>query len=441
MPTLTRPHVRVLASAVLALVAGIGGVATAGAASAEAPVDLVEEVTDHAGVLSPQDAEAVAARLDALADSTPYQLFVVYVGSFDGMAPADWADETAVGSGLGRDDILLAVAVDDRQYQVSVAQEIALTDDQLGDVEADRIEPALRDDDWAGAAVAAADGYEAAAAGDASGEDPVGVVTGRSFGVSWPALGAGVGGLALLVAGVVVVPRQVRRRRAAAAAEADLDAMDGRASSALVAVDEAVATSTQELGFAEAELGATTTAPFAAALDAARTELAAAFGARQRLDDTQPESDDERRALLTLILDACARVDAALDAQTAEFVRLRDLHARVPQVLVEAAEQAVRLAARTDVTESSLNDLAARYAPSALAAVAGNVDDTRAVLDRARAATAQGTATLDTDRAAAVAAAQVAVDALAQAAALLDAVDATARDLAQAPDRLVQACA
>ena len=199
MPALTRRTVRALVTAALALTAvAAGSVAAASTASAEPPSVLVDEVTDHAGVLSPADATAVAAALDGLADRTRYQLFVVYVGSFDGMPGAQWADETAVRSGLGRDDILLAVAVDDRQYRVSVDRDSPLSDAALETVEADRIEPALRDGDWAGAATAAAAGYEEA---EVAGRTP------------WLVVGVVSAGIALLVLLPAVGLPLLRRRR------------------------------------------------------------------------------------------------------------------------------------------------------------------------------------------------------------------------------------
>ena len=63
-------------------------------------------------------------------------------------------------------DHLLAVATGDRQYQLSVAPDFALTDAQLRQIESVAIEPALRQNDWAGAAISAAEGISAALQGD-----------------------------------------------------------------------------------------------------------------------------------------------------------------------------------------------------------------------------------------------------------------------------------
>jgi len=54
--------------------------------------------------------------------------------------------------------VLFAVAVDDRSYGISVDQDYPLSDQELDDLAANDVEPLLSDQDWAGAAVAMADG-------------------------------------------------------------------------------------------------------------------------------------------------------------------------------------------------------------------------------------------------------------------------------------------
>lgn len=425
------------AAVVLALLALLTLVAGAGRAAAEPPQDLRDEVTDQAGVLG-TGADDVAAALDGLADATPYQLFVVYVATFDGLDAADWADRTAALSDLGRDDILLAVAVDDRRYQVSVDEAIALTDDDLRVVETEYVEPALRDDDWAGAAVAAAEGYAAVADDGGPGGAPGGASgSGGSGAAPWL--------VGLVVLGAVGVGGALvrRRRRAATAGPATvpLRELEQRAGAALVAVDEAVQSSTQELGFAQAQFGTEATRVFEDVLADARSTLAAAFAVRQRLDDDERESRDERRALLTQVLDLCAQADAALDAQKQAFDALRDLHARAPQVLTDLGLRTEEVAGRLPAARAALDALGATYAPAALASVAGHVDRAAALLDHTRTVVAAGTAALDTDRGSAVELTRTAEGCLGQAVALLDAVGRAGDDLAAAPARIDAASA
>jgi uncharacterized membrane protein YgcG len=93
------------------------------------------------------------------------QLFVVFVHSFSGTPAQQWTDTTAQRSDLGRRDGLLAVATRDRSYAYSFDKAFPLADDQLDEVANMAIEPALAQNDWAGAVVGAADGYRAVLAG------------------------------------------------------------------------------------------------------------------------------------------------------------------------------------------------------------------------------------------------------------------------------------
>lgn len=417
-----RPPVSHRRRAVTALLtAACWAVAAAGPVAAAPPQDVPGAVTDLAGVLTPTQERQVADALDDLADATPYQLFVVYVDGFDGMSTRAWADSTAEASGLGRDDILLAVAVGDRRYQVSVQQDIALSDAALSTVEQDDIEPALGDDDWAGAAIAAAAGYERAANPPAS----RGTVAFRVL-------------LALAAAGLLGYGgyRLVLRRRAAEREAAELAELDDRSASALVAADEAVTAAVQEAGFIEAQLGAVHVAPFAAAVAEARTVLAEAFRERQQLDDDQAEPDARRRTLAFAVLDGCARVDTILAEQRETVDRLRALHERVPQDLAAAREEAGRLATRAQDTGTTWEAVRRGYAPTAMAHVPDAVADAAGLAAQAATEADAGLAVLDTDRPAAVAHATQARAALARAAAVLDSLDQQAADLATAPQQI-----
>src|SRR5690349_18526905 len=143
-----------LLGAVLAVLALTG----AAPVPAEPPFRLADRVTDRAGVL---DDAAIAQVRDAtakLAESRGYDLFVVFVDSFDGLDGQEWADDAAEQSQLGVEDVLFAVAVADRAYGLSVADDFPESETRVDDVRSQDVEPRLREDDWAGAAVALADG-------------------------------------------------------------------------------------------------------------------------------------------------------------------------------------------------------------------------------------------------------------------------------------------
>ncbi|MFE6226580.1 TPM domain-containing protein [Streptomyces sp. NPDC057854] len=430
-------------------------VPAAAGARADDPVVLPSDgqVLDRVGALRDRRPE-VAAALDRLYDDRRIQLFVVYVRDFSGRSGQDWADATAERNGLGRDDVLLAVATHDRRYGYSADPSSRLTQDQLDEVAGTAIEPALRRNDWAGAAIGAADGYAAVLAGRPV---PAPAIT---PGPADPGGSAGTSGTDLVLplalvggAGAVAAYAYTRRRRRAATrttpgggqgwgrdarpARPSVEELDGQARRTLVATDDAVRTSQEELGFATAQFGEDATRPFEEAVTFAQEQLTASFRLRQRLDDSFPEDEATRRSMLEEILRRCAEADARLDAQSEDFDRLRALERTAPEALaaVEAAfrEQTGRVAA----AEAALASMRERYAASAASPVAGDVEQAKDRLvfatthiDQARQAVDGG----ETGVAAVhVRAAEGAVD---QAARLAGAVDRRARDLAEAEGRL-----
>jgi uncharacterized membrane protein YgcG len=133
----------------------LGGAAVAGGRSGDRPR---RRTGGRVGALAGEGAR-VREALERLRDANGIQLFVVYVSSFDGMNGQQWSDETARRSQLGVRDVL-AVAVDDRAYGYSVAGDFPLSDSELADLAVQEVEPRLAAGDWAGAAVAMADGLE-----------------------------------------------------------------------------------------------------------------------------------------------------------------------------------------------------------------------------------------------------------------------------------------
>ena len=103
-----------------------------GTAAAAPPVSVTGQITDEADVLSSGDESEVQAALEELQAEDGTQLYVVYVDSFDGTEGSAWAQQTYERSGMGGDDVLLAVAVEDRRYGTWVSEESGLSesDDQ-----------------------------------------------------------------------------------------------------------------------------------------------------------------------------------------------------------------------------------------------------------------------------------------------------------------------
>jgi hypothetical protein len=425
VPAASRRVAAAVGACALALLLALAATAVlAPRASAVPPLtELDSEITDQSGVLAGDEAQVQAA-LDELAEQTPYQLFVVYVDAFDGTDGRDWANRTATDAGLGVNDLLLAVATEDRAYGLSVDTNNGLSDARLDEVE-ETVEDHLRDDDWAGAAIAAADTIRTGG-------------TTSSGGAAWGVVAA-VGGVAVAGVGGWLWYRSRRRTASGAPAGPDdvaalpAEELERRVGSALVEIDDALRTSEQELGFAQAEFGLEATQDFSAALEVAKADVSRAFHLRQELDDDVPEDEPRRRQLLVGILDLCERAGTSLDAQTDAFDELRSLQQRAPELLDETEQRAGEIEARVPVARETLAGLAASYPAAALASVGGNPDQAVALVAHARDAVASGRAALTgRTRAAAVAHLRAAQNALGQGATLLDAVDEAGARLATA---------
>ncbi|MFD4759826.1 TPM domain-containing protein [Streptomyces sp. NPDC058439] len=463
MPLVSRTRIPIPGRALLTVLMTVCWLALPAALTARAddPVTLSRDgqITDRVGALGERK-DQVSAALDRLYDERRIQLFVVYVRDFSGRSAQSWADATADRNGLGRDDVLLAVATHVRQYAYTVEQGSRLTDAQLQDVASTAVEPALRKHDWAGAAIGAANGYSAVLAGKAvptptltpGAPDPG---TGNSGGTSTGdlILPVAVVGGAAVVAGYAYTRRRKRATTRTTPAATGwgpgfagpggprqptpLPELDARAKKTLVETDDSVRTSEEELGFATAQFGEEAAAPFTEAVGYAKGELTAAFRLRQQLDDAIPEDDATRRRMLDEIISRCTDAGSRLDAVSEDFDRLRALERNAPQALATAETAFRTLAGRVSTAEAALTAMRGRYAESAAAPVTGAVEQakdrlvfTTSALNRARQSVDSG------DNAAAAVFVRAAEGAVDQATTLVDAVDRRSGELAEAAGRL-----
>lgn len=422
---------------------------SASVARAEPPVDFGSgDIVDTVGALG-ADATRVQSAIDSLRRETGTTLVVAFIDT--PTSPSDleqWSDRVASTNGLGQDNALLVVAVDDSQYWFSVSADSAITESQRQSIARDDIVPSLGEGEWAEAAIGAARRLAEAqgsslggASGTSGSSDPSGSSgasgsSGFNFVPTFLILGGFV--VAVVLAGLIIARRRAStERRARAESEKQLDL---RAGSALIALDNAVTTSEQELGFAIAEFGEDQTGPFRASLDAAKTDLRAAFTLRQQLDDATPDSPEQRTAWLSQILELCARADAALDEQTAAFESLRALARNAPTALAAAEADAERASARLAASENEVQALSALYSPAALADVRGNTAQARSLLDFATRQRTEASAAIAANRGSdAAVSVRGAQQASGQALALLDAVDGTRARLSDVASRLPSA--
>ncbi|MCW2741150.1 MAG: hypothetical protein JWR45_1572 [Blastococcus sp.] len=415
-------------------------VVSGGPALADAPFRLDQQVEDQAQVLDSGEESRVQDAIEQLQSEDGTQLFVVFVDSFDGMDPGDWMQSTGNLSGLGGNDALLAVAVDDNDYHFTLASSSELSVREAEQLAGQAVQPDFHDGDWAAGTVAFADILRTGAA-------------------PGPADSGGGGGATLLVIGAIavagggayLVSRNRRRKREAQPppvqrlerpdpyAGTTTEQLQFNASSALLELDEAMKTSQLDLDFARVQYGEESVSGFAAAMAQSRDELSRAFTIRQQLDDDIPEDDPTTRQMLGEILALTTAADARLDEQAAAFGKLRDLENTAPQVLDSLEPRIAELRGRVPQEERRLAGLQGRFAPGALASVADNATQARARLDAAEAEVKEAREALAAGRPGdAVGDIRAAEDAVAQTVTLLDAVARMATDLEAASGRVAE---
>jgi uncharacterized membrane protein YgcG/predicted nucleic acid-binding Zn-ribbon protein len=353
------------------------GVLLAPTAAGQPPFRLPSYVNDGANALSGSEFSDVQQAVDKLYNDRRIRLWVVYVDTFSGQDAVSWTEQTRRLSDIGDQDAILAVATQDRAYAFLPPTSAPGRFD-VSALRSNEIEPKLRQSDWAGAAVAAAEGL-----------NPTTSSTGTGTEISWFGFLVAFAVLALAILLLWLWTRRRRRKRReaefAAARRVDpadpnalasvpIDALDDLSKTIVVDVDNAVRTSDNELGLAVEEFGAEQTEPFTRAVANAKTTLAQAFNVRQILDDVVPETPQQRRDLLTRVVVAAAKADRELDAQQEAFEQLRDLVINAPSRLDALTQQMVDVTARMTPSEQALAALRKQFSDSALASVAGNIE-------------------------------------------------------------------
>lgn len=409
------------------------GLLCAPGVAAEPPLRLPTYLTDNAGALDTAGTAEVQAAIDRLYNEERIRLWVVFVDDFSGQDAQTWTQTTFARSDLGNQDVILAVATVDRAYALIAPKGGAVRVD-IDKVRTQQVEPLLRTGDWAGAAVAAAEGLAGSGGGS----------------VSWTGVLVVLAVIALALAALVLWQRRRRRKRreaefaaaqrvdpsdANALAAVPLDALDELSRKIVVDVDNELRTSESELALAVEEFGEQDTAPFSRAVANARTTLAQALNVRHILDDAVPETPMQRRDLLTRVIVAAAKADRELEAQREAFAQLRDLLINAPSRLDTLTQQMVDLTARLTPAEQTLEQLKSQFAETALVSVSDNIDEARQRLAFADQSitTARGLVSRPADRQGGlVDAIHAAEAALGQARTLLDAVDSASTDINRA---------
>lgn len=171
--------------------------------------------------------------------------------------------------------------------------------------------------------------------------------------------------------------RRRREEEALAAQDADLAR---RAEQALVAADERIRTTSDELVFAQAELGDSLTADLKAALDAVRTHLREAFQLHQLNHDEIPDTVEELRTRNARIVQLCEWAESLLDEKTSALAETIAKVRRAPEIVAQVRADAEALSARIPQARTTIDRLSSRYAPSAMHRIASAADEAEQLL-------------------------------------------------------------
>lgn len=355
----------------------------ASAAWAESPVDLgSQQLVDSAGVLSTSQETTVRDSIQSYDDSTGSDLRVVFVKTFtDPTDRQQWAVDTAQNGDSSSDVVVLAVATEG-QFGLALSNDFPLDKSTTSSIANDTLATPFKSGDWAGGVQAFATGLEDAQ-NDSSGSGTA------DDGSTSDSSGSGSGFLTLflviaLIVVVIIVVVVIRRRSrqtvtaggAPAAAvgppPVDQKVLDQRASRALIALDDDLTASEQELGFAVAEFGDTAAKPFADALTVAKQRSQDAFKIRQELDDDVPETPPQKREMTERIIALCKQAEDTLEAQKSAFDELRKLEQQLPTAIPAASQEQQRLTARSAEAAKTLEVIRTRFGEPA---VHGAADD------------------------------------------------------------------
>ncbi len=352
----------------------------AGAAWAEPPVTLdpATKIVDSAGVLGSKKADVQEA-IKKLGTDHATVLHVVTVKKFENPTDREaWTDEVAKKANLGPNALIFAVATETRQYILNKPGGSKITTAQIENIKSKAIGPQLANDDYAQAAINAA-----AAIGDAAG--------GGNGNVPGDGAGAGVlVGVGVVAAGGAGAYLYLRNRRKKAAlsssasygpqgAELDplaslsIEELRRRSGSLIIEADDAIKSSEQELGFAEAQYGDAAVGNFTKALAEAKAHMSESFKLQQQLDDHIPDTEEQQRSWLGEIIRRSEAALGSLQEQKADFDSLRELEKNAPQALAAISAGAHEADAKIASAEQSLTALRAKYADSALVQVADNI--------------------------------------------------------------------
>ncbi|NLZ57822.1 MAG: TPM domain-containing protein [Corynebacterium sp.] len=321
------------------------------------------------------------------------EIFVVFVNSFDGVDPNAWTQQALTTNG-GGNVLIYAVSPEEGAFGIQGGQQ--WTDAELDSaydaaysqlVAGDFVQSAI---DLAGSITGASGVAGSGGSGSSSGSD------GDSGGGLW----LGAAGVGVVAAGgglwaynrkrqknqsteTLTDARNIDPRDTSRLMQLPMDTLNSLAEEELASTDESIRRGKEELEIAQAEFGPERTRSFTRAMNHSQTTLQKAFELQQRLNDSIPESEAERRAMLVQIISSCGQADDALDAEAENFAEMRNLLLNADSKLDEITQQTIDVRTRLPKVSTTLKDLRSRYSLSVLESIDDNADLAAAALDEA----------------------------------------------------------
>ena len=210
-----------------------------------------------------------------------------------------------------------------------------------------------------------------------------------------------------------------------------------QAGSMLVAADEAVRSSEQEILFAQAAYGDESVAVFREDIEKSRGHLRDAFRLQQQFDQDPPSQEDEQRQVFKDIIGHCEQLDSTLEDHRQEFEGLRDLERSPGPAVDQLAERLSGLRTRLQTAEERLPGLESDYEGDPIVRYRNNSIRVRETLDSAESTCSEARESVSAGQSSeAVVAIHAGEQSAGEAADLLDSMDQTAERLGTARKNL-----
>ena len=417
-------------------------------ALAASPMSISDSVTDPDSWLSSADRSSIESSTSRAASSGK-PVKVVVVANFSGTDADSWCKQTVERSSLTNGTVVYVIAYSQRRdaacsyngpssssLQNAVrASEAQLTPNPLTSSAVANGVNAFVNTLVSGTSSSASSSTSSShsTASGATNDD-----TGSLFGMFVMFL--------LLVGGVIAVAigvaRSSRRNRLAAQQAAQVDAESAaraaqEANRQLLSADEQVRTATDELNYARAQFGLSSTDEFARAIEAGKAAVSRGFSAQGQMNSATLPAEQLRLAT-AIMRDLGANMNP-LSAIQASFATKRAEQASLPERIAEARERLAEELTDLERTKSELASISALYPAQMLASLQDNPEQASALLTSARTALDTAEASASTDRAHAASALDTALRALTMANHQTDAIFSAKSDLDAIRDRLVAA--